>query len=69
MALVYVDDVLCIGHDPEVTMKGTKPDYKKLASYWIIFRVRTQLTLPAIRKNSLVSNVILETKGRLSSYP
>jgi len=46
-----------------------KPDYKKLASYWIIFRVRTQLTLPAIRKNSLVSNVILETKGRLSSYP
>jgi hypothetical protein len=46
-----------------------KPDYKKTASYWIIFRVRTQLTLSAIRKNPLVSNVIQETKGRLSSYP
>jgi hypothetical protein len=44
-------------------------DRQKPHTFWIVFKLRTSLTLSAIRNDELVSTVLRQTIGRLTFHP
>lgn len=53
----------------QITQHTTRHNNQQVHNYWIVFQIRTQLTLTNIRQDDVVFHVLTQTHGRLSLHP